>query len=212
MYVRSTQQTPATRAAARWRPACAGFSLVEVMVAVIVLCVGLLGIARMQSLALSSTSVSSKRSIAAIQAASLAAVMHENRAYWMQGDPAGALYTISGATVGSAVTIDGTAYAWTGAAALAGAGTPDCTATCTPTKMAAYDLNKWATDVSTVLPNVQTLIKCGTATPVSCMVTISWTENAVAANKQQADAAATAVAAGTPAKIQIPTYTVYIEP
>ncbi len=191
----------------------AGFSLIEVMVAVIVLCVGLLGIARMQSLALSSTSVSSKRSIAAIQAASLAALMHENRGYWIQGDPAGALFTIKGATVGSAITIDGTSYTWTGAAALAAAGSPNCTATCTPTQLAAYDLKQWAAAVNTVLPNVSTLIKCGTVTPVSCMATISWSESAVAVNSQQAAAAQAAVGnSASTAKMQIPTYTVYIEP
>ena len=191
----------------------AGFSLIEVMVAVIVLCIGLLGIARMQSLALSSTSVSSKRSIAAIQAASLAALMHENRGYWMQGEPAGAVYTINGATVGSAITIDGQNFAWTGAAALAAAGAADCTATCAPTMLAAYDLKLWAAAVNAVLPNAATLIKCGTATPVSCMVTISWNESAVAANAQQAKVAQDAV--GDPAKtaqMQIPTYTVYIQP
>lgn len=192
----------------RARHFSAGFSLVEVMVAIIVLCIGLLGIARMQAVALSSTSVSSKRSIAAIQASSLAALMHENRAYWTQGDPAGALYTIKGATVGSAISIDGTPYAWTNATALAGAGGLNCmVVTCIPTQLAAYDLQTWATAVNTVLPNVSTLIRCGTLTPVSCMVTISWTENAVAVNAQEAAAAQ----AGT-SKMQIPTYTVYIEP
>jgi len=205
--VRSTHPTVALRANVRHRPGAAGFSLVEVMVAVIVLSVGLLGIARMQSLALSSTSVSSKRSIAAIQAASLAAVMHENRTYWTQVDPAGSLITIQGATVGSAISIEGNSYSWTGAAALAAAGTPNCTATCTPTQIAAYDLQQWATAVSSVLPNASTLIKCGTLTPVSCMVTISWIEKVVAANAQEAAAAAAATA-----KIQVPTYTVYIEP
>jgi type IV pilus assembly protein PilV len=193
--------------------AASGFSLVEVMVAVIVLCVGLLGIARMQSLALSSTSVSSKRSIAAIQAASLAALMHENRAYWTQADPAGSIFTIQGATVGSSIKIEGNSYAWTGATAFVAAGTPDCTATCTPTPLAAYDLQQWATAVNAVLPNAAVLLKCGTLTPVSCMLTISWTENAVAVNSQQAIAAQAAIGKNNlTAKLQIPTYTVYIEP
>jgi type IV pilus assembly protein PilV len=205
----SGQQTLAPQAIGAHRSrAAAGFSLVEVMVAVIVLSVGLLGIARMQSLAISSTSVSSKRSIAAIQAASLAAVMHENRAYWTKSDPAGALITIKAASVGPAITIDGNGYAWTGAATLAAASAADCTSTCvTPAQVAAYDLKQWATAANSVLPNATTLIKCGTLTPVSCMVTISWTENVVAVNAQAAAAAAAATA-----KIQIPTYTVYIEP
>ena len=211
--MRLLEPTCAPAVSAIRRRRAAGFSLVEVMVAIIVLCVGLLGIARMQSLALSSTSVSSKRSIAAIQAASLAALMHENRAYWTLTDPAGAKLTIKGATVGSAITIDGTGYTWSGAAALAAAAGSNCTATCTPTQLAAYDLNQWAGAVNGVLPNVATLIKCGTANPVSCMVTISWSEAAVAVNAQQAAAAKAAIGnAAATAKMQIPTYTVYIEP
>ena len=41
-----------------------GFSLVEVMVAVVVLCVGLLGVAHMQALALSNTTTARMRSLA----------------------------------------------------------------------------------------------------------------------------------------------------
>ena len=53
-----------------------GFSLVEVMVAVIVICVGLLGIAKMQALALSNTTTSRLRALAAIEAAGLASAMN----------------------------------------------------------------------------------------------------------------------------------------
>src|SRR5579871_1527755 len=101
------------------RPPAAGFSLIEVMVALIVLSVGLLGIARMQTLALSSTNVASKRSLAAIEAASLAASMHENRGYWANsGDPSNAT-----------IAITGTNFAFTGAPALSVLGTQTCTNT-----------------------------------------------------------------------------------
>jgi len=59
-----------------------GFSLIEVMVAVIVICVGMLGIAKMQALSLSNTTTARLRSLAAIEAASLASAMHSNRQYW----------------------------------------------------------------------------------------------------------------------------------
>src|SRR5689334_6960443 len=65
-----------------------GFSLIEVMVAVIVICVGLLGIAKMQALALSNTTTARMRSLAALEAASLAAAMHSNRQYWGNTPPA----------------------------------------------------------------------------------------------------------------------------
>ena len=62
-----------------------GFSLVEVMVALVICAVGLLGLAKMESLALSSTSVANSRSLAAIEASSLAAAMHANPGYWAAG-------------------------------------------------------------------------------------------------------------------------------
>ncbi len=178
----------------------AGFSLIEVMVALIVLSVGLLGIARMQSVALSSTTVANKRSLAALQAASLAAMMHENRGYWTTGDPSGATITITGTTF----SISG------GAAALNGAGTPDCSsagAPCTPVQIAAYDLQQWATAVQSVLPNDVVTIKCGTLTPVSCTALLQWSENVANLNAQSAGQASTSTAS-----MQVPDYTLYIEP
>src|ERR1700678_4179404 len=59
-----------------------GFSLVEVMVALVVCCVGLLGLAKMEALSISSTGIAGARSLAAIEASSLAAAMHADRGYW----------------------------------------------------------------------------------------------------------------------------------
>jgi hypothetical protein len=47
---------------------------------------------------------------------------------------------------------------------------------------------------------------------VTCTVTITWTENLVAVNTQEATAANQAVAANSPAALQLPSYTLYIEP
>jgi type IV pilus assembly protein PilV len=182
--------------------AAKGFSLIEVMVALIVLSVGLLGIARMQSLALSSTSVASQRSMAAIEAESLAASMHENRGYWTNADPAGATITIQGTTLsvsGGATALSaavGTNCLWSGAAP------------CTVAQIAAYDLNLWANDLKGILPGDQATIKCGTVTPVSCTINIAWAESAVAANATQA----TVQAANTQSTVQNSTYTLYVQP
>lgn len=179
-----------------------GFSLVEVMVALIVLSVGLLGIARMQVLALSSTSVAGKRALAAIEAASLAASMHEDRGYWAN----------SGDAIDAVITLDGTNYTYTRrATALNLVGPQDCTnsaAPCTPTAMAHFDLQQWATVLQGLLPNDSAIIACGNATPLSCTITINWFENAVGVNDQQA----TREALGTQAAMQNPTYVLYVQP
>lgn len=182
-----------------------GFSLIEVMVALIVLSVGLLGIARMQSLALSSTNTAQRRSIAAIEAASLAAAMHENRGYWTTSDPAGAN-----------ISVAGTAFTFTGAPLLTAAGSPNCASggavPCTPVNVAAYDIRQWATALQQTLPNDQATVACGTLTPVSCTITIQWFENAVAVNAQAAQQATQNVANNTPAAIQNTTYILYVQP
>jgi type IV pilus assembly protein PilV len=177
------------------------------MVALIVLSVGLLGIARMQSLALSSTSVASQRSMAAIEAESMAASMHENRGYWTTGDHSGATITIQGATLAVA----------TGAATLVAAIPTTCipaqTSPCTPAQLAAYDLQTWATDLKGILPGDQATIRCGTVTPVSCTINIVWAETALAVNSTQAQIQTQLQTSTNPISVvQNSTYTLYVEP
>jgi type IV pilus assembly protein PilV len=163
-----------------------GFSLVEVLVALVVCSIGLLGLAKMESLALSSTGVASSRSLAAIQASSMAAAMHANRAYWGSG-------TAPGTTL-----VDNTAANNFNSAA-------NCTAvgTCNNADLVAfYDLKEWAKALQAVLPGYQATITCSkTVFPVNCTIQVTWMENAVAANSQQ-----------NVTSLQAPTYVVYVEP
>lgn len=163
-----------------------GFSLVEVMVALIICAFGLLGLAKMESLALSSTSVAGGRSLAAIEASSMAAAMHANRAYW-------------GTSVAQPVTtVD--------VSSLTPAVTPACTAAgaCTTAQqMANYDVQQWANSLNSVLPNFFGIITCTTSKlPVTCTITIKWAEAGVAINAQQSNMA----------NLAAPTYTVFVEP
>jgi type IV pilus assembly protein PilV len=180
-----------------------GFSLVEIMVALIVLSVGLLGIARMQSLALSSTSVASQRSMAAIEAESLAGAMHANRGYWsLSGDPSAATILVSK----SAVSVTAGAPLLNAAFGTAA----DCSAaSCTPAQMAAYDLTKWATDLNGVLPANYTLVQCGNVTPVTCVITVTWAESAMGVNNNQALVQAGAV---NTTATQNSVYKLYVQP
>jgi type IV pilus assembly protein PilV len=172
-----------------------GFSLVEVMVALVVCAIGLLGLAKMAALALASTGVAGGRSIAAIEASSLAATMHANRGYWASGVLASATVSV----VGNVVSISDPGLA-SSVPACTTAGTTACTADF----MAAYDVQQWAAAIGALLPASFTTITCTTVTtaPVSCTIQIQWAENAVALNAQQTSIAS----------LQAPTYVLYVQP
>ena len=57
--------------------------------------------------------------------------------------------------------------------------------------MAASDLYDWGSGLASLLPAAFAQVTCNsTDSPVDCTITITWTENAVAINKQQSAAAA----------------------
>jgi type IV pilus assembly protein PilV len=166
-----------------------GFSMVEVLVALVVLSVGLLGIAKMQALGMSSTSVAGKRALAATLADSLAAAMHENQAYWSSPAAIGG-QNASTAVVPSCVL-----------------GAPNFAAPfCTPAQLAAYDLQVWALNLNGLLSNAVGSVTCQAANPTTCLVTITWSEKTLAINTQSQ--AAAQAAGGT----NNPVYTLFVEP
>ena len=168
-----------------------GFTLVEVMVALLVISIGLLGIAKMQALAMASTGTARMRSVAAIEAASMASMMHANRAYWA-GIASGTTETVTvTASSSSFSTSDTTVAPPSGCTATAT--TPCCNSTlttlCSTKQMAGQDLTYWSYDLKqTMPPNTTAKIICPGVTvdassvvtaPVSCTVEIFWTENMV---------------------------------
>jgi type IV pilus assembly protein PilV len=175
------------------RPA-RGFTLIEVLVSIVIIGVGLLGIAKMQALAFSSTGVASMRSLAALEASSLAASMHADRAYWASGVAAPAPgFTITGTVISDAVlalTVPACTIATVGG--------------CTPTQLAAYDVNQWAGAANGLLPNPVTTIQCTNVvgSPVLCTITLTWSENMVAMSN----------VGNNLAGMQAPTYVLYVEP
>ena len=154
----------------------AGFTLVETMVALLIISIGLLGIAKMQALALSSTGTARMRSIAAIEAASMASMMRANPAYWSSITKD---LTVTVKAVDASVSASDTAVVAPGAG---------CTtaAPCTGAQLAGYDLSTWGTALKqTMPPNATATITCpaGSATkPVSCTIQVNWTENLVESN------------------------------
>ncbi|MBS0377029.1 MAG: type IV pilus modification protein PilV [Proteobacteria bacterium] len=200
-----------------------GFSLVEVMVAVVVICIGLLGIAKMQAMSVAATNMSRQRSLAAMQAASIASAMHSNRQYWNNVLP-GFQVSISGTLTAPTVVVAGdpsTVLQGQIVADVAAQGacvSSSSTATlptCTPPQLAAYDLARWwVQSVGNQLPNPTAQVTCpgapvGNAAPMSCTVQIQWTEKTVAINSTLAGNEEQN--AGT-AAAEIPTFTLYVEP
>jgi type IV pilus assembly protein PilV len=170
-------------------PRAKGFSLVEVLVALIVTSVGLLGLAKMESLALTSTTVAGVRSIAAIQVASLAAMMHANQDFWQNP------------VVYASTTITSASNPYTGSPACTTGGATACS----PTAMANYDLLQWGKALGQLLPVYSATITCssaGVTAPYTCVITITWVENAVAMDALQSNLAG----------LKGPTYSMYVQP
>src|SRR5271165_6139925 len=175
-----------------------GFTLIEVMVALIITAIGLLGIAKIQALAYASTGSASVRSLVALQAAGLAASMHANRGYWANGS-APVPVTITGTAI-SDPTLNSTATSATYCVFGSGA-TP-----CTNAVLAAFDLHTYATALNAMLGNSNpvTTINCPVAIPVNCTIQVTWNEHAVSINTQGT--------ADTTQATFLPTYTLYVEP
>ncbi|MDE2295917.1 MAG: type IV pilus modification protein PilV [Gammaproteobacteria bacterium] len=175
----------------------AGFSLIEVLVALIVITIGLLGLAKMASLGIASTNVAGDRSLAAIEAASLASMMHADRAYWAGGF-APASFTVTG---GGGTTLSISASSLQANPACTGTGSNSCA----PADIAAHDVNTWASDLASVLPPYLATVDCSTTVgvAVSCAIQIQWVENGVAVNAQQQ---------GNMNSLAAPTYILYVVP
>ena len=141
-----------------------GFSLVEVMVAVIVICVGLLGIAKLQALSLSNTTTSRLRALAAIQVASVAAAMHSNRQYWGNTPPETVIVTATAITstdgaLQTQATNDLTGTSPSNPSRVC-VGTAGSGAACTALQLAAFDLARWGVSLAALLPNPTATIRC----------------------------------------------------
>ena len=191
-----------------------GFSMVEVMVALLVVSIGLLGIAKMQALALSSTGNARMRSLASIEAASLAATTHADRAYW--GSLPVPQLRVSVKSDGSVTSTDDPTLNSTRLARPA-----PCTAIppaepCTAAAIAAQDLGEWADSLSSVLPNGGAVITCGQVVtdtkPGSCSIILGWTENVVAADTGRNANAGQSDNANALQGITQSTYTLYVNP
>jgi type IV pilus assembly protein PilV len=132
----------------------AGFSIVEVLVALVVLGVGMLGIASLYITTLRSSGSAISRMQAVNLASDLGDRIRANRA-------AGTAYALS--EIGE---LDDESDACLGA-----------DKNCSPADMAAYDLNLWQRQVVGTLPSAQATVVVDTSTnPRTYTITVSWLE------------------------------------
>lgn len=177
-----------------------GFTLIEVLVAVALIAIGLLGIAKTGALAVSNTYVASTRALVALQAASMAAAMQSNSAYWASGVAPTAF-----STQGAIVTDQ------TGVLNRIG---PDCNTAvapaCNPAQLAAYDIQAWAKSLTLLLPTVNAGFTCTNlvGAPITCVITVNWSEKYMAINRTTATG--TAANGGTQTATQ--SYSLYVTP
>jgi type IV pilus assembly protein PilV len=136
-----------------------GFTLLEVLIALLVLSIGLLGLAALQTTGLRSNEMASMRTTSTMLAYDISDRMRANSQGIIDSD-----YVIgSGAVTGTI---------------------PDCTATdCTTAQMATFDLSQWKTAVA-LLPGGLGDITQTAGPPLTHTITVRWDENRTGASGQ----------------------------
>jgi type IV pilus assembly protein PilV len=167
-----------------------GFTMVEVLVSLIIIAVGMLGLAKISALAYASTGVASQQSLAALEAASMASAMRANHSYWSTVSLSTAFsYTANGTVPSASNTLPTT--------------TNTCITSCSTTVLAELDVQNWVTAVNAVLPNPVSKINCAvpaaSGSPPGCYIQVSWHEENIANN----------IAVST---LPATTYTLYVVP
>ena len=140
-----------------------GFSMLEVMIALVILMFGLLGIGRLQLLAVNNTEVGRYHGLATMLASSMAAAMKANLTYWKT--PPNNITVNKTTITGGPPTYGGTCI----------------NVACTSAQMAYFDLSQWGTALSGTLPVGTATIACNNSVaPAVCTITVNWMEKNVA--------------------------------
>lgn len=152
-----------------------GFTLIEALISVVIMSIGLLGVAALQTRSLGSTNIAAKRSQAILLAGDLADRMRANR---VAADPAAASHYANTEPADNACRA-------------VHHGHMHAVATCSAVQVAADDLAEWNAQVAAILP-AGTGVVCrdstpndGTVTAPACdgngdafAIKIFWTEKA----------------------------------
>ncbi len=130
-----------------------GITLLEVLIAVVILSIGVLGLAGLQFAGLRNGQQSYQRSQAVLLASEIADYMRASRDQAILGS-----YQVSAAPGAPAVNCDSVA--------------------CTPAQLATFDVYQWYTQVTSLLPSGQATITCSTTCAAGDVQTvlIQWDE------------------------------------
>lgn len=180
-----------------------GFTLVELLVTILIVTIGVLGLAKLQATAVANTSLSRTRALMTYQAESLAGMIRANKGFWVT---TGSLTTWPGFTVTSAgVASD------TGLMVMNGT-TGSCldmaTPPCSAPNLAWDDMYTWAKafndgTTASAFQRASATITCvsssggacaaNPATPNGYDITLTWTQKLVAVNNNTTNIAGTPV-------------------
>lgn len=151
-----------------------GFSLIEVMISLVIIAVGMLGVAGIMALSMNNDTSSRLQSLAALEATSMATAIQANQAYWVNG--AGASSSQTASTSSSQACNGGTA--------------------CTASSIADEDLSNWGYTIAQSLPNGTGTVDCSTQAQTgtspaatTCSIGIQWQVNQMANDHQTSTAA-----------------------
>jgi len=130
-----------------------GFTLLEVLIALLILSIGLLGLASLQTNGLRSNQMAGMRTTATQLAYDIADRMHANPAGVAAQD-----YVIAISNTDPVIATD-------------------CeSTTCTPSQMAMYDLAQWRNAISTLPGGGSSITRTVTGTVVTHTITVFWDE------------------------------------
>ena len=155
----------------RGLPQQAGFTMVEVLVALLIASIGILGVATLQTVSMMNLQTARLRSIVALQATSFATALHANSKFWTFSQApssfsmAGRLITdSSGVLNASGINCVNNS--------------PPATGQCTTASLAAYDVQNWAATMAQLVPGYSANVNCTTdiTQPYRCTLNIFWTE------------------------------------
>lgn len=146
-----------------------GLGLIEVLIALVVISVGLLGIASLQAASVSRAHNSDIQGLAGIEAQNIIATMLANPKA-LPADGLGVEYKLE----------EGQDFP---------TAPKDCRIDiCTPKEMAQYDLQEWGKQLKNNLPSGDGWIECLKTDPLRCRITVSWQEKKMDPSSANANA------------------------